>query len=315
MTRAIALDPNLVPALLIRANEYYRLKQYADTIRDYDRVLALDPDNANAYADRGLAKMGLGRHSAAVWDFSESIRRRPEGGNLGMTYRYRAEAYLKVDDHRSAIADFTKAIERQLANASLLMTVRLFRVLYPEYNGVSDEAVARKLWTLFWPEGAYQDFTDRFLTNGDTSSSWLPEAALYVGRGDVYLQLGDFRSAVADFNRVFRAFPDYPLERWRTLSTTANGATLLIDAKTIELPTNELGHLWTKTTNPGGGHSVQGYDVNCRTKQLNAASLVVYNAQGGLVRSTDGIRAWQRVIPGTIGEQLFNGLCASSERP
>jgi tetratricopeptide (TPR) repeat protein len=315
LTRAIALDPNLVPALEIRANEYYHLKRYTDTIKDYDRVLALDPDNASAYNDRGLAKMELGQHYAAVRDFNEAIRRKNlEDSTLGLTYQRRAEAYTIVGDFRSAIPDLTKAIERELANTSLLMNVRSFRDLYPEYDGVSDEDLSKKLWMLFWPNLSHEGFAKGFLSGNHDRPLMLNLAELYVRRGDAHLRLGDFRSAVADFSRLFRTVPDYGVERWRALSTAAPVGTVFIDVKTIELPTNGLGRLWTKTTNPTGGYSVQGYDVDCRMRRLNAASLTIYDADGRFLQATDRSSGWQRVIPQTMGEQLYDGLCASSER-
>ena len=218
LTRAIALDSTLVPALAIRANEYYHLKQYLDTITDYDAVLALDPDNATAYNDRGLAKLELGQDYAAVWDFSESIlRKAPEHSSLGMSYQYRAEAYAKVGDFRHAITDVTKAIELQLADVALSNNIHTFRELYPEYDGVSDEVVSRKIWTTFLPAMRYEDFADRFL-NGDRNWPLPPGLSnLYIRRGDAYLRLGAFQSAVTDYNRVFRAFPEYAstMDRWR----------------------------------------------------------------------------------------------------
>ena len=317
LTRAIALDPTLVPALAIRANEYYRLKQYLDTITDYDAVLALDPDNASAYNDRGLAKLELGQDSAAVWDFSQSIRlKAPEQSSRGRSYQYRAEAYANVGDFRHAITDVTKAIESQLANNAILINIHTFRELYPEYDGVSDEVVARKLWTTFLPAMAYEDFADRFL-NGDRDLPLPPGLSdLYISRGDAYLRLGAFQSAVADYTRVFRTFPDYTtgIDRWRRVGASAGANLHFIDVRSVAFPTNGVGRLWVKTTSSAPTYTVQAYDLNCRTKRLNTTSVVEYDAEGRVIHSMDTVGVWQQVVPGTIGEQLYDGLCATSER-
>ena len=43
---------------------------YAEAIPDFDAVLALDPDNAEALGSRGLASSGLGNHEEAISDLA-----------------------------------------------------------------------------------------------------------------------------------------------------------------------------------------------------------------------------------------------------
>ena len=316
LTRAIVLDPTLVPALEIRANEYSHLERYLDAIKDYDAVLTLEPANASAYNDWGLARLELDQNYAAVWDFSESIRRKdPEDSTLGMTYQHRADTYAMVGDFRNAVADLTKAIEWQLANTGLAINMRRFRELYPEYDSVSDEVVSRKLWATFWPDLTYEGFADRFLDGSRDSSLNLVLADLYVSRGDAYLRLGAFRSAVADYNRVFQAHPNYAgsIDRWRPLSAGIGGDGYFIDMKSMELPANGVGRTWLKTTSSAQTYTLQAFDINCRTDRLRATSVVDYDAAGRAVRSLDAIGAWRQVVPGTIGERLYDGLCTASE--
>jgi len=60
LNKALSVDPNLQPALIDRAEVYFTLKQFRQAIPDYDKIIALDPHNAGACNDRGLAKMELG---------------------------------------------------------------------------------------------------------------------------------------------------------------------------------------------------------------------------------------------------------------
>lgn len=43
-------------------------------IRDYDQAIALKPDYATAYRNRGTAYLGKGEYYEAIWDYDEAIR-------------------------------------------------------------------------------------------------------------------------------------------------------------------------------------------------------------------------------------------------
>ena len=104
------------------------------------------------------------------------------------------------------------------------------------------------------------------------------------------------------------------MNRWRRVGVSAGDNVHFIDVRTVVFPTNDVGRLWMKTTSSAPTYTVQAYEANCRIKRLNATSLVVYDAEGKVVRSTDTSGTWQRVVPGTIGEQLYDGVCTNSER-
>jgi tetratricopeptide (TPR) repeat protein len=59
LTKALTLDPDLLPALGQRAQVYFDLKQFAQAVPDYDKIVALDPKNAGAYNDRGWQRSNL----------------------------------------------------------------------------------------------------------------------------------------------------------------------------------------------------------------------------------------------------------------
>src|SRR5712692_2060750 len=88
--------------------------QSREAITDYDRVLELDPENANAYANRAIAKMDIGQYLAASVDFGEAIGRKNDY-TLESLYDRRGDAYMKLGMHREAIESYSKAITRYLA--------------------------------------------------------------------------------------------------------------------------------------------------------------------------------------------------------
>jgi Flp pilus assembly protein TadD len=81
---------------------------------DYARAIALltaaiekEPDNATAYATRGMAYYSKQDYDRAIADYSEVIRLKP---TLGRAYAARAVAYKEKAEFDKAIADFEEAI-------------------------------------------------------------------------------------------------------------------------------------------------------------------------------------------------------------
>ena len=54
------------------------LGQHFAAIADYDIAIRLNPDDADAYYNRGVAKGKLGQHFAAIADYDIAIRLNPD---------------------------------------------------------------------------------------------------------------------------------------------------------------------------------------------------------------------------------------------
>lgn len=90
--------------------DFQRIENYKETIADFTKAIELDPNDANAYYNRAVAKKAFFQDgSGAIADFTKVIELIPND----------AEAYLRrglvknngLHDYRGAIADYTKAIE------------------------------------------------------------------------------------------------------------------------------------------------------------------------------------------------------------
>lgn len=316
LTKALALDPNLLPAVSDRAEVYFSLKQYWQAIPDYDKAIALDPKDAGAYNDRGLANMELGKTYDAISDFGDAIRLKPRELQKSDSYENRADAYIKTEQWASAIRDLTTAISLQTGGVSFLMNINQFRALYPEYKPASDEAVTRKLNETFFPNLKYEDFSKSFLHDnvekGFFSSTTLPD--LYVKRSDAYLKEGDWHSAAVDFRRAANGFKRLATaDRWRSIGTW-QGEQLYIDLQTFDDSTNTSMKLWTKemkgAEDSSGPYTLNQYEFNCGTRQLRNVSFASYGANGNLLAS-HGDGKWESSIPDTLGETLLNDICKS----
>ena len=82
--------------------------KYDDAIADFDKAIALDPNDAAAYGNRGNAYYSKGEVDRAIADFDKVIALDP---NDAIAYDNRGVAYEKKGDKEKAIADFRKALE------------------------------------------------------------------------------------------------------------------------------------------------------------------------------------------------------------
>jgi len=74
---AIRLDPQDSDAYYNRGLSYAGLGQYQRSVQDLDVAIRLDPTNATAYNNRGVAHRRLGQYDRAVADYGEAWRHNP----------------------------------------------------------------------------------------------------------------------------------------------------------------------------------------------------------------------------------------------
>ncbi len=68
----------LAEGWLGRAESLFRLLRFAEAIAAYDRVLELNPASVFALNNRGAARESLGLYEAALQDYEQALRLRPD---------------------------------------------------------------------------------------------------------------------------------------------------------------------------------------------------------------------------------------------
>ena len=81
-------------------------KLYLAAIQDCTRAIQLDPENASAFGNRGVAKAALGDAEGAIEDFDVAIQINPESAEI---YYDRGRAKEALGQTEAAKVDFQKA--------------------------------------------------------------------------------------------------------------------------------------------------------------------------------------------------------------
>ena len=104
---AIDKDPNYAEAYYLRGLARGSLKQREESIVDFDEAIRLNSDYAEAYYERGRAKGNLERYEEAIVDFDEAIRLNSDYTEV---YLLRGRAKGNLERYEEAIVDFTSTL-------------------------------------------------------------------------------------------------------------------------------------------------------------------------------------------------------------
>jgi len=127
---------------LDRGNHFQNINKYREAIDDYNRYIAVVPDNYSGYQNRGTAHERMKNFDSALWDYTKVIELKPRDtiaffnrgvvydainnpwqaikeydsviiidSRLAKAYYNRGTSYKKIKNYDLAIKDFEKAIE------------------------------------------------------------------------------------------------------------------------------------------------------------------------------------------------------------
>jgi tetratricopeptide (TPR) repeat protein len=108
---AIDLKPNYAEAYLKRGLIYFAMKNYKYAIRDLSKSLELNPadtNNIELYRSRADANYEMHQFDAAIKDYSRVVIIDPKNEDA---FIFRGAAKIEVNDNSGAVDDETKAIE------------------------------------------------------------------------------------------------------------------------------------------------------------------------------------------------------------
>ncbi|HUV78556.1 MAG TPA: tetratricopeptide repeat protein [Desulfobacterales bacterium] len=158
-------------------------------INYFTTALDLNPRLADAYEKRGLYYYFQEKYDKVIEDFTNYIRLVPDKADA---YRMLGMAYLKIGTYEEAIANFGKAINLEPdMSAALSYRAETFRLSGQLSEALEDSEKAIAL------EGNLQILSD-----------------VYRTRGKVYQELGQDKSANANFKKAVEIDPRYVFYRY-----------------------------------------------------------------------------------------------------
>ena len=131
---------------------------YRGTVTEISRIIIEQPDNAEAWYNRGNAWSSCGEYDGAVRDYTMAI-------NIGLRFREAINAYgnrgmarIEAGDLDGAIEDFSEIIARKPKNRSILRNAYQKRALVNEKKGDSKcAAVDRSMVAMLLPNSNHNN--------------------------------------------------------------------------------------------------------------------------------------------------------------
>jgi tetratricopeptide (TPR) repeat protein len=264
----LAKTPDDPPLLQSLARLQHRVHRRDEALATYDRVIALDPRNAEVYAERSALHTGIGNTMAAHADMAKAYELAPDDRDIRSAHgRFAAQVAPNEEARSAAYALIVSAAELEPENpeawARAAYDLRgagsperalpcITRAVEldpdnPEYlherAGCLDVTAPREETD---PEGfraameaALADVEKALELTDDEEFQW----ELYRTRGDLRESLGDLAGAIADATHLIEATPDRVdgyTERARLLKQTGDMEGARADAAKVKLLEDEL---------------------------------------------------------------------------
>ena len=191
------------------------LGQIDEAIEHYSHAITLNPNNADAYHNRGVAYHAKGDFDRAIEDYTEVIKR---NSNYAIAYSNRGDAYRNKDDYDRAIEDCSKAIGLNPDYAEAYYN----RGIAYENKGDYDRAIINYTKAIDLNPNYANAYNNRGVTYEKKSDfdraiedytqviNLKPDFIIpYINRASVYDRKGDFDRAIEDYTQVINLKPDF----------------------------------------------------------------------------------------------------------
>lgn len=112
----IRKNPATPGPYLDRGNHFQNINKYREAIDDYNKYIAVVPDNYSAYQNRGTAHERMKNYDSAIMDYTKVIELKPQDT---IAFFNRGVVYDAIDNPRQAIKEYDSVviIDPRLAKA------------------------------------------------------------------------------------------------------------------------------------------------------------------------------------------------------
>lgn len=136
LTTLIALYPNNASLYFNRGYVREMDLRYEECISDFTRAIALKPSMNTARTNRGYAYRNLKQYDKAIEDFTAELVVNPNA----YSYEHRSYVYYLIEDYEKALMDVNKSIEEDPNNSISFKT----RALIYKATDLKEQACADK---------------------------------------------------------------------------------------------------------------------------------------------------------------------------
>jgi tetratricopeptide (TPR) repeat protein/S1-C subfamily serine protease len=197
-------------------NQLYRLGKYPDAVKAFDRAIALQPNLLDAYYGKGLASSNS---LASLGAFDRAIQLVPSGSQAKFYYlwKHRSISLRGLNRYPEALIAISQAISLEpqdtiIINEKAILLSNLKR--YPEAIKIYDRLIERdpKSWAYYNRGVIKSELGDKksAIADYDIAIRINPQFAIaYNNRGVVKSELGDKKGAIADYDITIRIDPQY----------------------------------------------------------------------------------------------------------
>ena len=250
--------------------------RYEQAMQLYSRLIKKDPQNAAAYANRGLlwerlpvknAKERAKNRAYAEQDYIRSLEINP----LPQTFNNLGGLYIDMGRNMDAINQFSDALDLE----PNYFTARINRAIAEYRMGLT--------------EAALSDFNQASFIKQE-------DASLFLNRGLVYFDLGQYEQAIEDFSHLIALEPQNArayLERARALSKFGYPADAYADLEqAVALkPSYALAYYYMGDLMFRKGEAETALGLLVKSKELASRYAPTYDLMGDMLALEDPIAA------------------------
>ena len=210
--RVLALQPDDVAALILRADASRQMGNLASAMADVDRALALEPDNPRAYFARGLLNSRRGEKRQALADYDEALRLYPTYADALVS---RSAIYAGDGQVDLALVDLDAAIAVQTDNPIAFynrgyahFAKKRYDLALADYDTaiVLDPNMGAAYGNRCLVRAITGDDQAAALVDCDTALKLMPtNPDVRETRGFIYLKLGEPMIAILEYNAALAA--------------------------------------------------------------------------------------------------------------
>ena len=189
LKRAIELEPENIEAHLYLAEAYYDSMRYKDAIKEFERVISLDPRNSYAYKVAGDACVAAGDFESAKRFYAGLVKVNP-----GSAVKYEESVLKKIKEVMNKRPGNYTAVDRLIAerkNEEAEKELKKYIFLNP-----ADSVAMAKLGTVYEKQDDRNKARRLYQAAIDINPDY-PAAHLFLGR--LFFLTRDYDKAVAEF--------------------------------------------------------------------------------------------------------------------